>query len=415
MFLPYGTDAQSPRAPIGTYSLIATNVILFFLQDSLIPESVYVLEYGDGINPIQWIGSAFGHGSPCHLIGNMIFLFSFGVAVESCMRTWRFLAIYFAAIILKAMAWDISTWILGIHSGVLGASGVIYSLMTIGILAVPNRNIKCLLTWFYCLRWTTFEVPVMIFSAFYFFWDFGYALFTNFELSTPFSHATGGIAGLVVGFVVYQFGWFESNGNDLVSLIKEARYGPKVARRTPREILADKTKAEAKSRLPRKISLLDQQLKQGGLFPALDTITDIRRASPSFQPAEKQVIRLINLATRKQENEHAMFWIDEYLKRFTAISNIVLLQKARLLVVAFSSPAQALRELRKIDRRSLSLPHQKLFRQLVAKSNQLREEMQSNGDYEVLLPDAETQNQSAPMHNTDPNAEIPPEFWLRQS
>ena len=416
MFLPYGTDAQSVRAPIGTYSLIATNVVLFFLQDVVIPDSVYVLKHGGGLNPIQWIGSAFGHGDLCHLIGNMIFLFAFGIAVESCMRTWRFIAIYFAAIILKGMFLDIATAVFDFHSsGSLGASGVIYSLMMIGILAVPNRNIKCLLTWLY-VRWMVFEVPLLIFSMFYIFWDIGAALFTNFEMSTPFLHATGAIVGLAVGIVVYPWGWFESDGEDLVSLVREAWHGPKVDRRTDREILSDKVKAEAKNGLPNKIAQLDKYLKQGGLQIALDTIVDIRGALPDFHPTEKQVVRLINLATRREEFDCAMFWIDEYLRRFDKISNLVRLKRARLLVVAFESPKQAFREMRNIDRRSLNMAQQRIYRQLVAKSTRLKERMLDEGELEIRRPEFDPQiSRRTPSQGNVSATDIPPEFSLFRS
>ena len=216
--------------------------------------------------------------------------------------------------------------------------------------------------------------------------------------------------------MIYRMGWFESDGQDFVSLVREAWYGPQVDRRTNREILADQVKAEAQKGLPQKIAQLDKYLKQGGLQIALDTIVDIRGALPDFHPTEKQVIRIINLATRREEFDCAMFWIGEYLRRFDKISNLVRLKRARLLVVAFESPKQALREMRNIDRRSLNMAQQRIYRQLVARSTRLKERMLDEGELEIRRPEFDPQiSRRTPSQGNVSATDIPPEFSLFRS
>ena len=57
------------RPPWGTFSLIATNIAMFFIQDGVTTESLYLLRFGDGLHPIQWAMAAFAHADLCHLIG----------------------------------------------------------------------------------------------------------------------------------------------------------------------------------------------------------------------------------------------------------------------------------------------------------------------------------------------------------
>ena len=121
MLIPYGTDAPLYRPPWGTFSLIAANILLFFLQDRVTPDSLYVLRFGDGLHPVQWFLATFAHADYCHLISNMIFLFSFGIVVESMMKLRYFLTLYVAIAVVHHIA--IQIMMLGSASGgALGAS-----------------------------------------------------------------------------------------------------------------------------------------------------------------------------------------------------------------------------------------------------------------------------------------------------
>ena len=386
MVLPVGTDAPNPRAPIGTFSLIAANVVLFCLQGHVIPESVCWLDHDGTINPIQWLVSAFAHADPCHLIGNMIFLFSFGMAVESAMRTWRFVAVYLATAILECGVEQIfAAWVGGYDGGSIGASSAIYGTMMIGLLCVPSTNIQCfyLFNFYSRFSWGIVEVPVALFAAFYFFWDFGLALFTGFELSTPFLHALGAVSGVVVGLVVYRIGWYESDGQDLISQIKEAWDGPEETNRRSRETLLRKSAERAIQNRKKTIQEIDLHLAQGGLHRVLRIVKQNIRRCPDFQLNEKQIIQIVNLSTRRKEYEIALEWIDEYLSRFEKIGDLVKLKKARILLVAFRSPKQAMEQLSGVDRRKLTAVQRRLYQQIRARALQLQIEMANSGEFEI--------------------------------
>jgi len=83
MFIPYGTDAPIYHWPFATGAMMLINIVVLVLQ-YMHPESQadFVLVHGDGLHPIQWLTSVFMHEGVLHLLGNLIFLWAFGIIVE---------------------------------------------------------------------------------------------------------------------------------------------------------------------------------------------------------------------------------------------------------------------------------------------------------------------------------------------
>src|SRR5262245_50368908 len=126
MFIPYGTDAPIYHWPFATVGLIVVNVVLFFavpvfqpppsttitieepegdldpdmaldgdshhdeatkkilsaLSPSWYSRQGLSLWLGQGLHPSQWLTHNFLHAGLIHLIGNMIFLWAYGIVVE---------------------------------------------------------------------------------------------------------------------------------------------------------------------------------------------------------------------------------------------------------------------------------------------------------------------------------------------
>ena len=80
MLIRWNTDAPIYYFPWATPGLIGANVAVLAVVLQAEPESIqpWVLSYGTGLHPLQWITSAFLHDGLLHLIGNMIFLWAFG-------------------------------------------------------------------------------------------------------------------------------------------------------------------------------------------------------------------------------------------------------------------------------------------------------------------------------------------------
>lgn len=112
MLLPINTDAPLYHFPFGTIGLIVVNVACFALSASpLDPLAAHgwALEYGEGLNPVQWFTSAFAHAGFLHLLGNVFFLWGFGLVVEGKLGWLRFIPLYLLLVTLSGAAVDLLT------------------------------------------------------------------------------------------------------------------------------------------------------------------------------------------------------------------------------------------------------------------------------------------------------------------
>ena len=94
--IPYATDAPIYHWPKATVALIVINTLVFGFTIGMNDEQItpWLLTYGNGLHPLQWVSSLFLHAGLMHLIGNMIFLWSFGLVVEGKVGSLVFLAVY---------------------------------------------------------------------------------------------------------------------------------------------------------------------------------------------------------------------------------------------------------------------------------------------------------------------------------
>ena len=134
-----------------THWLIAANVAVYVAQllggDAL--TSYGTFSVAAGIYHLQlwrWLTSDFLHGSPSHLIFNMIALWAFGPTVESRLGRPRYLALYLLSG-LGGLGGYLLLWRLhGLHVTVdtelLGASGCIFGVLVAAAHLAGNRRVR---------------------------------------------------------------------------------------------------------------------------------------------------------------------------------------------------------------------------------------------------------------------------------
>lgn len=96
MIIPYSTDAPIYYFPWMTITLIVANCVTFALTGMGLNSEGWLLQYGNGLHPLEWLAYSFLHFGPIHLLGNMFFLWAFGIVVEGKLGWWKFLSIYLA-------------------------------------------------------------------------------------------------------------------------------------------------------------------------------------------------------------------------------------------------------------------------------------------------------------------------------
>jgi len=183
----YLSDQQKP-----IWFLIGANVLLFLatlivpsLQSFLSLRLVNFFHY-----PWTLITSMFMHGGFWHLFANMLTLFFFGTFLLQLIGARNFLIIYFLGGIIGNIFFLIAS-LYGIgatpYTGVVGASGAIYTLG--GILAVMTPNLRVYI-------FGLFPVPLWI------------AVLLGFVIIFPGvawqAHLGGLLTGLVAGLIFRQ-------------------------------------------------------------------------------------------------------------------------------------------------------------------------------------------------------------------
>ena len=184
------TDAsrRPSRFPVVTATLIVINVFVFLVELSgghafVTRWSVTPADIVAGRHWITIVTAMFMHGSWSHIIGNMVFLWASGPAVEDLMSPPRYLAFY----LLGGLAATLAQIAAGPTSTVpnLGASGAIAAVMGAFLVTYPRDRIRSLLVIFVFVRVT--YVPAVLLIGVWFL-----AQFVN--LGAVAQQSAGGVA-----------------------------------------------------------------------------------------------------------------------------------------------------------------------------------------------------------------------------
>lgn len=100
MIIPIGTDAPLYHWPWMTLVLVGLNVVSFLATGFGRDYDGWMLSYGNGIHPIEWLAYSFFHVNGMHLLTNMFFLWGFGIVVEGKLGWWKFLTLYLGIAVL---------------------------------------------------------------------------------------------------------------------------------------------------------------------------------------------------------------------------------------------------------------------------------------------------------------------------
>ncbi len=168
--IPLGDVSRRPRGfAFITTLIIVVNVYVFLLElaggDHFVYAwSVIPLQVTHGHHANTLITSMFMHAGWMHIIGNMVFLWAFGPAMEDAMGHIAFLIFYLIGGVASMMA-----QVLGDpHSTIpcLGASGAIAAVMGAFIITFPRDRIRTLLFFLIFIRVS--YIPAVFLIGFWF-------------------------------------------------------------------------------------------------------------------------------------------------------------------------------------------------------------------------------------------------------
>jgi membrane associated rhomboid family serine protease len=169
-FVPLGDASRRSRHfAVVTTLIILINVFVFFKElshgDAFVwAWSAVPIRIVHGHHWITLLTSMFMHGSWMHIIGNMIYLWAFGRAIEDAMGSGRFLVFYLAGGIVAMMAQILGDPFSRIPS--LGASGAIAAVMGAFIVTYPRDRIKTAI-WFLLFVRVTYVPAVLLIGVWF--------------------------------------------------------------------------------------------------------------------------------------------------------------------------------------------------------------------------------------------------------
>ncbi len=221
--IPYSADdAADPTHafPLATIALIVVNFVVFFYELSLAAQgsqldgflgaySLVPCEYAShcaaypGTPSPFWLTlftSMFLHAGWAHILGNMLFLFVFGIHVERSMGLLRYLVFYLACG-LGANALEILTSV-GSNLPGLGASGAISGVLAGYLLLYPTSHVRALIPLGFFF-WTA-RIPAWVFIGFWFLLQLVYGLASISDISAGGVAYSAHVGGFITGLVLVR-------------------------------------------------------------------------------------------------------------------------------------------------------------------------------------------------------------------
>jgi membrane associated rhomboid family serine protease len=406
LMIPYRCNARLDHPPIATAWLIAANVALFLcVPDRLKFSGSFPLALSLGeFHPLQSFTCIFIHSNHVHLIGNMLFLWAFGMVVEGKIGWWRMLMVYGAIGTCKNLLLQI--FMIGpTYPMLLGASGAIAGLMGIALVWAPRAEFDCI--WIF-RRFGVGPLPgsvrfTMTVGSYVYLWfvlqllEIFYRAFMHqrLQFSSEMSHSLGALLGFAVGILWVRQQWVDNDGQDLISLIygkpHPASIAPPVISTTDAVTESSKaTAGRARSRLfTHPIPLApDSPANIGDINDLFPTPTDrvaelthaiqrrkfdraemylqkLRLDDPEFMLPEETLLRWINELLRAKKHRVAAPKLMEYIHRFESQRSPLQFLLAKILV-KYKQEQQAVAVLEAIDWRLLSEEQAKSGKQLLA-------------------------------------------------
>lgn len=172
-------------------------------------KSVYFYKFGfvpDRFNILTLFTSMFIHGSWMHLIGNILFFYVCGIAMEKFWGFWRFFIIYISCGIGANFFYMFTSIMAGQNASsipLIGASGAIAGVMGAFLITHGQVKIKILFIFLLWFR-KTFFISSYLYLGFWFFSQIAYAVLDiGHESGVAYSaHIGGFVLGAILAITI---------------------------------------------------------------------------------------------------------------------------------------------------------------------------------------------------------------------
>jgi membrane associated rhomboid family serine protease len=408
MIIPWGTDAPIYHRPIATIGMIVVNIVVFLVFPAGQNESS-TLVLGECLHPLQWVTNLFLHSGIFHLVGNLIFLWTFGLVVEGKLGWWAFLRVYLGLGVGESAGMQLL-----VHSDppirMMGSSGVIFGLLAMCLVWAPKNEVVCML-W---LRFSplVLDVSILWFAAGYIVVDVlsssltGAVMASVTDRSTTailavvLDHSIGAILGFCLAVALLKLKWVDCENWDLFAVLEGRQGKSKAAARRGKSradwVLRESWRAprtnrkrQAKGSKARVASVEDaagvalramrRHLELGEVEAALAVYKKSMRTIAGWRPPAADWLDLIKAVIDQNAWDEAVSVMRDYVQHAAEPSPRVRLKLAQVLIQRQARPLQGLAVLGQIPAGALSGSLELTRRKLVQQAEQMRED----GDLEL--------------------------------
>jgi membrane associated rhomboid family serine protease len=373
MFFPYNTDAPVYHWPYLTVVLIAVNLlVLIGYYGGEVDAHEWMLRYDGALHPSQWITSNFLHAGPIHLLGNMFFLWPFGLVVEGKVGWWKFLLIYLGIGVVQSaceqavmLPFATSTS----AEGSMGASAIIFGLIGVAWVWAPRNEVTC--AFFLIFRAIEFEISILVFGALMLAWQLFFVIF-GATSGSELLHISGAVIGVGVGMAMLRLGLVDCEGYDVISVFRDKEG------RTDDDPLADEQNlfedepTEFQQQAAR--ATFRKYVRAGNPQAAIKLLQKLDEQDQPLVLDRSELAALIAALHKKRFWQDSAPLMAEYLERFEEKADTVRLKLAQICVIELDRPLRALELLKGIDATSLSHECKRLYQQLIARAKKMQAE-----------------------------------------
>ncbi|MEN6457457.1 MAG: rhomboid family intramembrane serine protease [Thermoguttaceae bacterium] len=359
MFFPYSTDAPIYHWPVTTVALILVNIAVFCGIVAVPGQTEpFALTFGDGLHPIQWLTCNFLHGNFWHLIGNMLFLWSFGLIVEGKLGWLKTLLIYLAiGIVHGAVVQLLMLYSVG---AALGASGAIYGFMAMSLIWAPENEMECLLLIRICPFF--FQMKVVSMVGLFVLTQVAVTILTGLAMGSNVLHLVGAALGFVVAIGMLKTGCVDCEGWDAFSVwagrettSAEERDQQETARQAGQRGDGTLTQTEL-------VEQFRQILRGGDALLAFRAQQRLRQVIPEWSPSRTELWDLIRALHAKRLLSESVPLMEEYVAHHDERAGAVRLRLAQILASVEKRPDYASTVLARVDPSALTPSEREAYR-----------------------------------------------------
>lgn len=377
MFFPYATDAPVYYWPFATVGLIVVNVAVFLAMSfGVITDfDSWVLSYGDGLHPIQWLLSNFTHAGIEHLLGNMLFLWVFGLVIEGKLGWWKFLCCFLAIGVLECVVEQVvmlNTAEPG--PGSVGASAAIFGLVAMGAIWAPMNEV----TFFYLFgfRTGTFEMGVATLAICYMGFEILMICVFGTEAGSSWLHLAGFGFGVPVAILLLKTNLVDCENWDLFSYFGD-NFGNDKKEPAPAAVLA---KVDARQQQKDEQLLVGAKeqfrryLEQGNVAAGIKLLEKMKSVGGGLTLDQRELVAVVQALHASSRWTDSAPYMSEYIERFPQQSDAMRIKLAQICVVELQRPAKALELLGSLNLKALREKQVALAKRIAAKAEQLQRE-----------------------------------------